>query len=223
MIATIGQPGLFPWWGTFAKIAAADVVVHLDHVTWQKGGYLNRFCLDTRGARRWSTIPLARARLGTAIMDIRSVHPTEVLRSHVDQLGSLTDAPYRSEAVEILKRVYSGASPDACETAIASTDAVGSYLGWRGRAVRSSAFPTAHASTPMLLHLLRQVGATGYLFGAGRSGLANHYLDIEMLQRAGIRVGVARYAPIPRTSILERIAAHGERAMDDVSMAIEWQ
>ena len=222
MIVTIGQPGLFPWWGSFAKFAAADAVVHLDHVSWQKGGYLNRFSLEAAGDRRWATIPLDGARLGAPISEIRTALPTTVLRPHLARLSALDEAPHVRDAAGLLEQVYSAATTDAAATAIASTDAASAYLGITTPTARSSSYPTDLSSTPMLLHLLQRLGATGYLFGAGRAGLANHYLDVALLKSAGLRVGVARYGPAPRVSILQRVAALGGDAMRGVGMEVEW-
>ena len=222
MIVTIGQPGLFPWWGTFAKIAASDVVVHLDHVSWQKGGYLNRFRTRVGEHGRWSTIPLSGAHLGTPISQMQSAMPSSVLQSHLERISQLEEREHSADAAGLIERTNLAATADVCATAIDSTEAVSGYLGLSTRSVRSTALSPSGSSTSMLLGLLKNLGATAYLFGGGRSGLTNHYLDIGQLTRNGVAVGVARYSDAPRTSVLQRIAASGGGALQGTSMEIEW-
>lgn len=221
-IVMMGQPGLFPWWGTFAKAAATDIVIHLDHVSWQKGGYLNRFRLADSSRTTWCTVPLRRPALGTPIIDVEIEPPRRSLRTHraiLEDRVSMIDA----DARDLLTRLYAAAgTTSASELAIASTEQAAAYLGIVPRFVRSSGLDPQHRSSEMILGLLRNVGADAYLFGPGRHGIAQHYLDVSLLQRNGIRVGLASYATHPRVSILQDIGERGRAAMDDRTISIEW-
>lgn len=222
-IVTMGQPGLFPWWGTFAKAVACDVVMHLDHVSWQKGGYLNRFRLDGASTSAWCTVPLRRPAMGTPITDVMVELPHDSLNGHVSALRRCI--PHASEdAVALMQRVYGmdPASVSAADLAIASTEHSASYLGLSPTFLRASRLEPEGRSSQMILGLLRSIDADGYVFGPGRRGIDQHYLDVSLLQRNGIRVGLAAYAPKPRVSILQDIAIRGEAAMDGRTIVIDW-
>ena len=222
MIVTIGQPGLFPWWGTFAKAAISDVVVHLDHVSWQKGGYLNRFRVaEGRGPASWCTIPLERPMLGTPITEVRARDPREWLQVHAERLDRAGPASHEL-AHQLLRETYLGEATSLSGLAERSTELVASALGLTTSFVRSADLAPSGSSTPMLLGLLRSLGADTYVFGPGRRGLEQHYLDIGMLQSSGVRVGVARYADHPRMSILRDIANRGVNALENAGLSIEW-
>lgn len=220
-IVTIGQPGLFPWWGTFAKAQASDIVIHLDHVSWQKSGYLNRFLLEGAEGPRWCTLPLRRPPIGTPIIDVRIESPARWFERHQQMLSRVAPgaAPV---ATELLSHVYLKGTDNASDLAIASTEKSAEFLGLGTRFIRSSQMDPVGTSSAMILGMLRDVGADGYLFGPGRRGIAQHYLDIGLLQRNGIRVGIAGYPARPRVSILQNIAVRKHLALSERSITVEW-
>lgn len=220
---TIGQPGLFPWWGTFAKAEVSDIVVHLDHVSWQKGGYLNRFRLESQGSETWCTIPLRRPSMGTPIDEVLVEPPSSSLEKHLAALRRAEAHPC-DEALHLMRRLY-GSGEDsvlAADLAIRSTEESAGILGISPRFLRSSQLELVARSTRMILEILRIVGGDAYIFGPGARGIDRHYLDVSMLLRNGIRVGIASYALRPRVSILQDIATLGRRAMLGRTIDVEW-
>jgi len=204
------QPGLFPWFGVFEKIALSDVVVHLDHVAWQKGGHLNRFRLLDGEKAGWCTLRKVRARMGTPIQRLLLHDPLEALDAHSSNLIAFSpSAPHIADALTMLADTYHVRSQFAAVLAIDSIERVSSNLGLRARHVRSSVLAMSESKSAMILSIARKVGADAYLFGPGRHGLVGHYLDLELLRSNGLRILVAQYSPRPRRTILQDLAYHG--------------
>jgi hypothetical protein len=65
----IHQPHYLPWLGYLAKWAAADLLVFLDTVQYEKNGWQNRNRIRTAGGAHWLTVPV-HAHLGTPITDV---------------------------------------------------------------------------------------------------------------------------------------------------------
>jgi hypothetical protein len=221
LIVTMGQPGLFPWWGTFAKARVSDLVVHLDHLSWQKGGYLNRFLIGGSFHNPWTTIPLVRPSLGTLIYKMESEPPTNFLHSHLARLRRVTGEP-DPLAVDLICEVYETGDQAIAMTAMRSTELAACAVGITTPFLRSSELLPSGRSTEMLLGLLRSVDADAYVFGPGRRGIDQHYLNVGLLTGNGIRVGIAHYSGQPRVSILRDIAERGPDALGGRTVSVEW-
>lgn len=207
---TMMQPGLFPWWGTFEKIALCDVVVHLDHLSWQKGGFLNRFVLRNNQRMLWCTLPKDRISAGMPISEVTVSPPSGHLLSHRTKLNQMCPrAPFIHEAEALMEKIYRVDTRDAADVAIRSIQEVCARLQLSAEHVRSSGLDVKYAKTKMILGIAHDLGCDTYVFGPGRCGLSAHYLDVPMLITAGMNVEVAEYRPAPRVSILQDVAAAG--------------
>lgn len=59
----IHQPNYLPWWGYFAKIAAVDYFVFLDHVEFPKGkSFTSRVKFRQQNLSTWLTIPVEKSK-----------------------------------------------------------------------------------------------------------------------------------------------------------------
>lgn len=225
MRVTIGQPGLFPWWGTFAKAQASDLVIHLDHVSWQKGGYLNRFLLvsPTTG-HHWCTLPLRRPAAGTPIERVDFLPEPAAATRHLETLRMVLgkDRPGAAQVAQLLAAAYdAGQGRGAADVAMASTELVAALVAPGCRFVRSSELAPVGTSTAMLVGLLKAVGGDEYVFGPGRDGRCQRYLDPNLMRRAGIRVGLAQYGPRVRCSVLQDLW-QGDPMTDPLPLEVEW-
>lgn len=70
MIVTIHQPEHLVWLGLLHKIAAADVLVLLDTVQFEKNYFQNRNKIRTAQGPHWLTVPVKKQPLHTEIKDI---------------------------------------------------------------------------------------------------------------------------------------------------------
>jgi hypothetical protein len=224
MIVTIGQPGLFPWWGTFAKAALSDVFIHLDHVTWQKGGYLNRFFLMGAARGEWCTIPLRGAHLGASIDSLELGSVDGLAGRHVDKARRVL-GPCRGDAAAVnalVSDAYGVDSVRVVDAAATSTELVAAGHGIGCEFRRSSELQPADRSTAMLVDLIKKVGGNAYLFGPGKGGRCQQYLDVVLMKRAGIQVGMATYGARDRASIIQDLWLGRDIAPSSLPMSVEW-
>lgn len=205
------QPGLFPWFGTFEKIALSDIVVHLDHVQWQRRGFLHRFLLANVTTRRWCTLPLERATRSARILDIRlETNWQEQRRSHMDRLRASSGRESNFEvSVNLLKEYYERHDAAAVDLAIASTEGLARRLGLAAEFVRSSSLHPRARKTDLIVELCRRVSADQYIYGLGTIGKSNHYLDCAAMVAAGLGTWTMVYDNRFRRTILQDIAVHG--------------
>jgi hypothetical protein len=224
MIVTIGQPGLFPWWGTFAKAALSDVFIHLDHVSWQKGGYLNRFLVQDGPRREWCTIPLRDAHLGTPISSIELDRAEDQATRHLDTMRQ-TLGPCLGDARAVralVSAAYWVESVHAADVATTSTELVAAGHGMDCAFLRSSELQPAGRSTAMLIDLVTKVGGDAYVFGPGKSGRGQRYLDVDLMKRAGLRVGMAEYGARDRVSVLHDLWHGRSISPSTLPIRVEW-
>jgi WbqC-like protein family len=214
-LACISQPSLFPWLGAFEKWAVSATYVHLDHVRFQKGGFLNRFRIAGDTGMAWITLPIEHTGSATRICDIRLHESMSAKRSQLRTLQHhYRKAPHVADATELLGDVLRIRSAFAADYAIKSMTTVGDYLGLREpELLLSSELEVGGAKTDMIIEIMRSVQATKYLFGPGSSGLENHYLNRSKMIAAGLELYCMDYSHhLSRLSILDLIALRGPAA-----------
>lgn len=221
---TIGQPGLFPWWGTFAKAAVSDIFIHLDHVSWQKGGYLNRFLLRDGPRREWCTIPLHDAHLGSAINAVELDRPEAMTARHMARVVRLLGPCLGDEAAVngLVSAAYGVESARAADVATTSTELVATVSGLDCAFRRSSELGPVGRSTAMLIDLVKKVGGDAYLFGPGKDGRTQRYLDVALMTRAGLRVGMAHYGSRERLSVVHDLWLGQGISPTTFPIRVEW-
>ncbi|HUR82422.1 MAG TPA: WbqC family protein [Thermoanaerobaculia bacterium] len=193
MRCAIVQPSYIPWRGHFDLIARADLFVFLDDVQYDRRGWRNRNRIKTPRGTRWLTIPV-RAR-GAQIEQI-PVNAIETAghawpRKHLDGLRrNYAPAPHFAQFEPWLERVYAHPPKLLADFTIALTLDIMKMLGITTKTIRSSELNVSGTKTERLSKILQKVNATHYLTGPS----ARAYLDVAMLERAGIAVEWMTYA-----------------------------
>ncbi|MFF9147191.1 WbqC family protein [Streptomyces sp. NPDC014861] len=169
----IHQPNLFPRLSTLAKLYAADTWIVLDDVQFARRDHQHRTRLaplQDADRWRWLSIPthLPHGRR-TAIRDAHIVDPARARNRTESMLrqeyGTSRHWPTLRSALDPVWPAF-----DTGRTAVvaeASTRALLNLLGWRGRVVKASTFPTHPGRSRRLADLTQAAGADIYLCGTG--------------------------------------------------------
>ena len=224
----ISQPMFFPWPGFLEQLKAADVYVHYDDVAFSKGSFTNRVQLKTASGIKWLTVPLENAHLGTLIKDVRVDSRRDWRRSHLDLLKQA----YRGATamLDVVERVYALQTPWLCELAVASMNALASVFGVRPRReLSASELNVPGQGTARVLAIVRRLGGTRYVSGAG----GRAYLDHAAFDAAGIAVEYLSYAKreypqrhgafTPYVSALDLLACRGPASDLFTSHTVPWK
>lgn len=185
----IHQPNFLARNKTLAKIAAADVLVVLDNVQFNRSDYQNRALLaplrspDCSHWFSWS-VHLANGR-DTRIDRLEfACRGEEQDRLRATLHHYYSRSPYYVPTVEhILEVIESSGSPSEMWTDTMLH--LLSLTGWRGEVVYASNLPrVGEDRSARLINLVREVGACTYLCGTG----GRSYLDLEKFRHEDIEV-----------------------------------
>jgi len=187
-VVMASQPNPFPWLGFISKVQLCDVLIVLDDVTYQKDGYLNRFRLELDATPRFLTVPISRRSSHALIRECdvaETCSDTRILGQYRNWYRS---APH-ADAVENLLAEYLShvrhfglveASVRSLHRALALLDIIGPSV------LFSSELDVTTSGTQRLIDIVRGVGGTSYVYGAGTARRPNDYVDQPLLERAGI-------------------------------------
>lgn len=203
----ISQPMLFPWVGLLEQIRLADVYVHYDDVALSTGGFINRVEIKTHQGPRWMTIPLAEARFGQAIREVRVSSREPWRRRHLSMLGQeYARAPFVDDMLSMVERVHGIQSDRLVDILIASIEELCGYFGLHAGvgAPRSSELGVPGKGSERVLAVVQRFGASGYITGHG----ARSYLDHEAFERAGVSVEYLDYQKSPYPQIHGAFTPH---------------
>jgi hypothetical protein len=192
----ISQPMFFPWPGFLEQVATADVLVHYDDVQFSKGSFTNRVQVKTAQGVKWMTVPLQDLRLGDSIMETHVKPTCDWAPRHLALLSqAYGSAPFVSEMLALVKKVYEHDDSSIAGLSIASTHALLDYFGITllSPAVRASTLGIGGTSTARVLAVVKRVGGDHYVTGHG----ARHYLGHEEMEAAGVRVSYLDYQLLP--------------------------
>lgn len=177
MKVAIHQPNFAPWLGYFHKFATADLFVFLDDAQFSKNSYTNRVKIRDD---RWLTVPVS-ASLGTPINEccVANGNFRERLR------GQLVAAYGKSLVVKDFIEVLAAVDSERLiDFNYATIEFLANHLGITTATARSSELGISSLSTDRLVEIVRSVGGTEYLSGAG----GNKYQDPQAFTQAGIRL-----------------------------------
>ena len=220
MRVAIHQPQYLPWLGYLAKWAAADLLVFLDTVQYEKNGWQNRNRIKTADGARWLTVPV-RARLGTRIsdvtLDVEQPWPARHLRV-IER--AYADAPYWGSLRDALVPLYTESWERLAPTAVASAQVLARAVGVTTPTRLASSLPVDDDDpTGRLVALCQAVGADTYLAG----GHGARYIDGKRFDDAGIRVLYQTYSHpvyaqqhgdfVPFLSALDLLLMHGDASL----------
>lgn len=229
MKVAIHQPQYLPWLGYLAKWAAADLLVFLDTVQYEKNGWQNRNRINTKDGPRWLTVPV-RARLGTTIADVEIDTRQDWARRHLRAIEhAYARAPHFQRYAAALAAFFAVSWPRLAPLAVASARWLATTVGIATPTRLASELGVAATDpTGRLLGLCRAVGATVYL--AGRDGA--RYLDLDQFKTAGISVRAQEYAHpvyaqphgefVPFLSALDLLLTHGDDALAILRQGDRW-
>jgi len=229
MKVAIHQPHYLPWLGYLAKWAAADVLIFLDTVQYEKNGWQNRNRINSKTGPQWLTVPV-HAPLGTPIREVRIDGQQPWSRRHLRAIehayGASPHFARHADAIEDLYlRPWTHLVPLAFESAGWLAGAVGITVPAR---LASELNVTAVDRTARLVALCQAVGGTTYL--AGRDGV--RYMDLPRFAEAGIEVRVQQYEHpeypqisgkfVPFLSALDVLLTHGDAALAILRSGDAW-
>ena len=230
MKIAIHQPHYLPWLGYVAKWAAADLLILLDTVQYEKNGFQNRNRVKTRNGPRWLTVPVG-ARLGMPIHDVRIAGGDTWPRRHWTTIvQEYAGAPHLPRFRDELRALYEAQWTSLPSIAVASVRLLARGLGI-GTPVRlaSELSVTTVDPTRRLVELCRAAGGTTYLAGPN----ASRYLDRTAFRDAGIRVVQQRYRHpeyaqlhgpcVPFLSALDILLLHGDEALPIIRAGDHWE
>jgi hypothetical protein len=192
MMVSIHQPAYLPWLGYFARIAASDVHVVLDHVQFEKNSFINRNRVRAAQGACWLTVPVqTKGRFGRLpISAVRIDNSRDWRKQHWRTLAqSYSRSPHFAEHAAFFERIYAR----RWERLIDLCTEINAYL-LRALHIdtplrQASALGASGVKDDLVLALCRACGATAYLSGVwGRD-----YLRVERFASAGVAVRFQDY------------------------------
>ena len=187
-IVAIHQPQYLPTLRYFAKVAACDILVHLDTVQFQRRGFQNRNMVKTPHGARMLTVPV-NAHRETVIADV-TIDGAAWVDKHVTTLQhAYGKAPfYAPLGDEFLPMLKSGFVKLA-DLNIATTAWTLRGLGATCRQLRASELGVAGAKGDLIIAVCKAVGAGVYYSGEG----ARAYQDPAAFAAEGIELRYQRF------------------------------
>ncbi len=189
-VVTIHQPDFMPWLGLYNKIARADELVILDHVTNnpRDGFWCRRVMMMVGGKPAWVSLPLVKEEGKVAIpINQMEINPTQfrVLRKSFDSIRfNYTKAPYFKEVFPLVEEYFASEDNNLARRNSKFLIDTMHRLNINTEIVFSSDLDCNQKSTHLLVEILKKRNATEYLCGAGASG----YQDDSLFGQSGIQL-----------------------------------
>ncbi len=185
------QPIFLPWLGFFDKVRRADVFVLVDHVQFERQDFQNRNRILTRQGVQWLVCPVRRASSREPI-EAKEIEQRRDNGLAWGEKAALTlrhayaRAPYFERYMPFLEEALVTPWTHLADMNEHLIRFFLQVLGITTPVVRSTSLEgLSGARTEMILSLCRATGARTYLSGSGGS---REYLDVGLLERAGVRV-----------------------------------
>ena len=204
LVCAIHQPNFFPWLGYFDKIRRADVFIFLDAVDYPRSGsggmgsWTNRVKLMAGGQARWVGCPMKRLPLGAPILAAEiddSQHWRTKLLKTLE--ANYRRAPKYASAMDLLAPLIGRPEVNLAGFNIAAIQAIADQLGVSARFVCQSSLAWQAQATPMLIELVKSVGAQSYLAGGGAGG----YQEDALFAQGGVTLRYQGFVPRPYGAI----------------------
>ncbi len=187
-VVVIHQPDFLPWLGFFHRFLHADLYIALDHVQFVSGtsrSWTHRDRIKTRNGPRWLSLSVQKPALGTAIGDVLLSGDADWRAANLNLLReNYRTAPFYDEVFPRVESLYRSGFSRLVDMTLASIGLMEEMLGLAVPRVRSSELAPVGTKNEMLVDLLKKVGATHYLSGAG----ARAYFDPAPYASAGVEV-----------------------------------
>ena len=209
--AAILQSNYIPWKGYFDLINMVDVFILYDDVQFTKNDWRNRNKIKTANGVTWLTIPVLHESLSQSIEETR-VSQQLWRKKHWNSLcQSYARAPHFQDYRAKLEDAYL----DDSETNLSRINhrfitLINSFLGITTPILWSSEFSLGEGQTARLVDLCKQVGADEYISGPA----AKNYLDLKLMDDAGIQVQWMDYSGYPEYPQLHPPFEHAVSVLD---------
>lgn len=186
MLVAIHQPNFFPWLGYFGKLTVCDCFVFLDNVQLSRQSYCTRVQVRQGSEARWLSVPLDRKK-----SHFQKITAAEIVRVDEDPWPEslirklqawYRTAPHATEIISWLNRELSSHEVSLADLNIRIIKALAADLDVAPRFVRASDLPVHGSSTDLLVDIVKSVGGTVYVRGAG----ALAYQDDDKFRAVGI-------------------------------------
>ena len=186
MRLSINQPGYLPWPGYFARIAASDVHIVLDHVQFEKNSLANRNKLRTRQGWCWVTVPVktkGRFRdLSIETLEVDNHIPWA--RKHLGTLRiEYARAPYYALHAKFLEEIYLRSWTLLNELLRELLFDLLDAFDIKTQILFSSQMSVRGSKSELILNLCRAASASTYISGP----FGRDYLDRSAFLDAGIK------------------------------------
>lgn len=191
----IHQPDFLPHLGFFHRFLNSDHFIVLDHVQYVKGtsrAWTNRDKIKTVEGERWLTVSTKKASHGTPINQIELSDTVDWRNKNLSLLEhSYNEAPYYSEVIPYVKKLYEDSCNLLCEFNMKSIIMLMELLDVKIPYEMSSNMNPQGRSNELLVDLLKKSEATHYLSGQG----AKDYYQPGPFEDAGIKVKWQEFKP----------------------------
>ena len=229
MKLAIHQPHYLPWLGYLAKWAAADLLVFLDTVQYEKNGWQNRNRIRTADGAHWLTVPV-HVHLGMPIAEV-TVDTTQPWRArHLRAIErAYARAPHLATYQAPLRALLDVDWTQLAQLSVASSEWLARAVGITTPArLASSLGVEVDDPTGRLIEICKAVGADTYLAG----GHGARYMDGARFREAGIRVLYQRYEHpvypqqhgefVPFLSGVDLLLNHGDESLSILRRGDAW-
>ena len=186
MIVSIHQPAYIGYLAYFARIAASDLHVVLDHVSYEKNSFINRNRILGANGPQWLTVPIKTAgRMGQPIREIETASDSWPIKHWRSLEQAYSKAPYwQRNRPNLMGDFAYAAMHDFPYSNSILTSHLLKLLEIRTPRRSSCEIKACGAKSDLILNICREFGATVYLSGP----LGRDYLNLEAFERAGIEV-----------------------------------
>lgn len=233
MRIVISQPMFFPWVGMFEQIKCSDIFINYNDVKFSKGSLTNRVKIKAKGGDSWLTVPIVHHALDQKINKMEISNHFDWQKKHIELLKkSYQDAPYYSEMLALVDKVYSRDYTTIDEVSHASVLAVCEYFDLIADTefVDIDDLSISGKGSKRVLDIVESLDGTDYITGHG----AKNYLNHESFEESGISVLYMNYLKLkyeqlygdftPFVSILDLIAMKGKEGSAYIkSTTINWR
>lgn len=223
MIITIHQPEFIPWIGFFDRIVRADIFVVLDHVQYQKNGFINRNRIKNNTSWNWITIPINQK------MHHKPIQTVEIqngLKWQEKQFKSIllnySKARFFKKYYSFLEKIYKREWQTIADLDWHVITELIKIMGIRSKIYKSSTLDIKGESNDMIINICKRFGADTYLSGIG----AKNYMDLKKFENSDIEIKFQKYIHpvyrqlhpksgfIPNLSIIDLLLNNGDESLE---------
>jgi hypothetical protein len=187
------QPYYFPWLGYFHKMGVVDTFVVMDDVQFSRGEHFNRTRVLANGQPKWLTIPVSGGQHTAMNETMVTLGGGNWQNTHIRTVRmNYSRVPHGREVVSLVEHAIGSmwmlkgprtALSDLLTPLLIEHARV---LGIDTAVVKATALGYEPAlKTRRILNMCKTLGADTYVAGSGGS---RNYLDVKMLNNAGIAV-----------------------------------